>query len=177
MWRWVMGTWPVVGVLAVGSLPACEACSSGAPGVSIAADAGAGGRLTPEQASQVLAKVGARSITLGDFAAALERMDPFERMGYQTKERRQALLDEMINVELLDGEAERRGLARRPETIELVRQCQRDELLARLRASQPRPAERPAGDVSRYYQEHRAEFGEPEQRRGAELVLDDRKLA
>ncbi len=177
MWRWVMGALPVVGVLAVGSLPACEACSNGAPRVSIAADAGAGGRLTPEQASQVLAKVGARSITLGDFAAALERMDPFERMRYQTKDRRQALLDEMINVELLAREAERRGLDRRPETIELVRQFQRDELLARLRASLPRPAELPAADVSRYYQEHRAEFVEPEQRRGAELVLNDAELA
>lgn len=187
MWRWVMGTVRAVGVravgvraigvLAVGALPACDGCSNGAPGASIAADAGAAGRLTPEQANQVLAKVGNRSITLGDFAAALERMDPFERMRYQTKDRRQALLDEMINVELLAREAERRGLDRRPETIELVRQFQRDELLARLRASLPRPAELPAADVSRYYQEHRAEFVEPEQRRGAEIVLDDRKLA
>lgn len=164
-------------LLAVGALPACDGCSSGAPGASISADAGASERLTPEQASQVLAKVGSRSITLGDFAAALERMDPFERMRYQTKDRRQALLDEMINVELLAREAERRGLDRRPETIELVRQFQRDELLAQLRASLPRPADLPAADVSRYYQEHRAEFVEPEQRRGAEIVLGDLELA
>lgn len=172
MWRWVMGT-----LVAVGTLPACDGCSNGASGASIAADAGAGGRLTPEQANQVLAKVGSRSITLGDFAAALERMDPFERMRYQTKDRRQALLDEMINVELLAREAERRGLDRRPETIELVRQFQRDELLARLRASLPRPSDLPAADVSRYYQEHRAEFVEPEQRQGAEIVLNDLELA
>jgi hypothetical protein len=172
MWRWVMGT-----LLVVGSLPACDACSNGAPSGAIAPDAGAGGRLTPEQASQVLAKVGARTITLGDFAAALERMDPFERMRYQTKDRRQALLDEMINIELLAREAERRGLDERPETIELVRQFQRDELLARLRASLPRPADLPAADVSRYYQEHKGEFLEPEQRRGAEIVLADLALA
>lgn len=181
MWRSVKGTWCAVGVLtvgafAVGSLAGCDGCSSAAPEAAIA-DAGAGGRLTPEQAGQVLAKVGDRSITLGDFAAALERMDPFERMRYQTKDRRQALLDEMINVELLAREAERRGLDRRPETIELVRQFQRDELLARLRASLPRPASLSAADVSRYYQEHRAEFVEPEQRRGAEIVLDDAQLA
>jgi peptidyl-prolyl cis-trans isomerase C len=177
MWRSVMGRLLAVGVLAVGSLPACDGCSNGATGAASAADAGAGGRLTPEQANQVLAKVGNRSITLGDFAAALERMDPFERMRYQTKDRRQALLDEMINVELLAREAERRGLDRRPETIELVRQFQRDELLARLRASLPRPADLSAADVSRYYQEHRAEFVEPEQRRGAEIVLNDAQLA
>jgi len=172
MWRWVMGA-----LLAVGSLPACDGCSNGASGGAIAADAGVGGRLTPEQASQVLAKVGTRTITLADFATALERMDPFERMRYQTKDRRQALLDEMINVELLAREAERRGLDRRPETIELVRQFQRDELLARLRATLPRPADLPAADVSRYYQEHRAEFAEPEQRRGAQIVLSDAETA
>src|SRR5690606_20453538 len=61
MWRWVMGT-----LLAVGSLPACDGCSNGAPGSATSADAGVGGRLTPEQAHQVLARVGTRSITLGD---------------------------------------------------------------------------------------------------------------
>jgi peptidyl-prolyl cis-trans isomerase C len=137
------------------------------------ADAGAAGRLTPEQARQVLARVGERVITLGDYAAALERMDPFERMRYQTEDRRQALLDEMINVELLASEAERRGLDRSPETIELVRQFQRDELLARLRASLPRPSDVPAAEVSQYYQDHRAEFREPEQRRAAEIVVRD----
>lgn len=164
-------------LVAAGSLPACDGCSGSTPGGGLAADAGADGRLTAEQARVVLARVGTRSITLGDYAAALERMDPFERMRYQTKDRRQALLDEMINVELLAREAERRGLDRRPETIELVRQFQRDELLARLRASLPRPQDLPAADVSRHYQEHRADFLEPAQRRGAEIVLADAALA
>jgi hypothetical protein len=175
-WRWIVG-----GLLTVASTPACESCKSTSSGSSssvasalgLGADAGAGGRLTPEQAAQVLAQVGDRTITLGDYATALERMDPFERMRYQTEDRRQALLDEMINVELLAREAERRGLDRRPETIELVRQFQRDELLARLRASLPRPGDVPARDVSQYYQEHRAEFHEPEQRRAAEIVVRD----
>lgn len=125
----------------------------------------------------MLARVGDRTITLGDYAAALERMDPFERMRYQTADRRQALLDEMINVELLAREAERRGIDRRPETIELVRQYQRDEVLARLRASLPRPSDLPAAEVSQYYQEHRAELFEPELRRAAEIVVDDPAVA
>lgn len=164
--------WVSCGLLAA-ALSGCDACSTSTPPPTAAADAGARGGLTPEQASQVLARVGERTITLGDYAAALERMDPFERMRYQTDDRRQALLDEMINVELLAREAERRGLDRSPETIELVRQFQRDEVLARLRASLPGPRELPEADVSRYYQEHRAELSEPELRRAAEIVLDD----
>src|SRR5260370_22067065 len=41
-------------------------------------DAGAaGGSLGPEGANQVLARVGERAITLGDYVAALEHMDEF----------------------------------------------------------------------------------------------------
>jgi hypothetical protein len=104
-------------------------------------------------------------------------MDRLERLRYQTADRRKALLDEMINVELLAREAERRGLDQRPETVELIRQLQRDEVLRELRASLPAAADLPAADVSRYYQEHREEFHEPERRRAAQLVLGDEALA
>lgn len=169
--RWRCG----VALVAAG-LGGCDGCG-GTGGGAAAPDAGAAGRLTPAEANQVLARVGAQTITLGDYAAALERMDPFERMRYQTEDRRQALLDEMINVELLAREAERRGLDRRPETIELVRQFQRDEALARLRAALPRPGDLPAAEVSQYYQEHRAEFQEGELRRAAQIVVGDAALA
>ena len=46
------------------------------------------GALSPEQAAQVLAKVGTSTITLGDYVAALEHMDQFDRLRYQSPERR-----------------------------------------------------------------------------------------
>ena len=159
-------------------LSGCEACSTSRPsaGPPGASDGGVVG-LSAEQAAAVLARVGTRNITLGDYAAALERMDPFERMRYQTEDRRQALLEEMINVELLAREAERRGLDRQPETQELVRQFQRDELLRRLRASVPGPSQLPVADVQSYYHEHRADFYDAERRRAAQIVLRDEKQA
>jgi peptidyl-prolyl cis-trans isomerase C len=158
-------------------LVGCEGCShSSVPAGGATADAGQAG-LSPEQAAQVLARVGTRTITLGDFAAALERMDPFERIRYQTDDRRQALLDEMINVELLAREAERRGLDQKPETQELIRQYQRDELLRRVRAEVPGPSQLPNDQVQAYYQSHRAEFADPERRRAAQIVLNDAGLA
>jgi peptidyl-prolyl cis-trans isomerase C len=158
-------------------LAGCEGCShSSAPGAGAAADAGQAG-LSPAQAAQVLARVGTRTITLGDFAAALERMDPFERIRYQTDDRRQALLDEMINVELLAREAERRGLDQKPETQELIRQYQRDELLRRVRAEVPGPSQLSNEQVQAYYQAHKPEFVDPERRRAAQIVLKDAGLA
>ena len=70
--------------------------------------------LTNKQAAQVLARVGNITITLGDYTAALEHMDQFDRLRYQSPERRKELLDEMITVELLAVEATEKGYDKDP---------------------------------------------------------------
>jgi len=143
-----------------------------------APDAGpAAAGLSPEQAGRVLAKVGERVITLGDFAASLERMDQFDRLRYQTKERRRELLDEIIDVELLAAEAKRRGLDKQPETEEAIRQILRDAMLAKARQGLPAPGEIPPAEVRAYYDANADQFNEPERRRVAVIVLEDRKKA
>jgi parvulin-like peptidyl-prolyl isomerase len=127
--------------------------------------------LTPEQAAQVLARVGEKVITLGDYAAALARMDRFERLRYQSPDRRKQLLDELIAVELLADEARRRGLDREPETQMRLDQALRDEVLRQHAESQPGPDAIPAQDVRAYFDEHKQEFDEPERRRISELVV------
>lgn len=133
--------------------------------------------LSQEQAARTLAKVGDRVITLGDFAATLERMDQFDRLRYQTKERRKELLDEIIDVELLAAEAKRRGLDKQPETEEAIRQILRDAILADARKGLPAPGEIPPAEVRAYYEAHAEEFREPERRRVAAIVLSDKKTA
>jgi parvulin-like peptidyl-prolyl isomerase len=129
------------------------------------------GQLTPELARQVLAKVGDREITLGEYAETLERMDPFERLRYQSAERRKQLLSEIIQVELLAEEAKRRGLDKLPETQERVRQMLRDELLADVRRGAPAPNDIAEAEVRAYFDAHRDEFREPERRRVAHVAL------
>ncbi|HKY40123.1 MAG TPA: peptidyl-prolyl cis-trans isomerase [Polyangiaceae bacterium] len=127
--------------------------------------------ITPELAQRVLAKVGDREITLGDYAATLERMDSFERLRYQSADRRKQLLEELIDLELLAEEARRRGLDKQPETQERVRQMLRDELLAEVRAAAPAPADISEADARKYYDQHRDDFREPERRRVAHIAL------
>jgi parvulin-like peptidyl-prolyl isomerase len=138
------------------------------PSASASASAGP---LSPELAAKVLAKVGDRTITLGEYAATLERMDPFERLRYQSPDRRKQLLDEMIEVELLAQEARRRGLDKKPETEERLRQLLRDELLGDVKKGVPGPSEVPEQEVRAYYEAHREEFNEPERRRVAAIAL------
>jgi hypothetical protein len=163
-----------LGFVALAALAACN----DKPLVKKNADAGPPpGGLTAEQAGHVLAKVGDKSITLGDFAAAIERMDQFDRLRYQTKERRRELLNEMIDVELLAAEAKKRGLDKAPETEEAIRQVMRDALLAETRLKLPSPAEIPAEEVHAYFKAHADKFREPERRRVAAIVLTDKKRA
>jgi len=79
-----------------------------------------------EQAGRVLAKVGDRTITLGDYVAALEHMDQFDRMRYQSPERRKELLNEMIDLELLANEARQKGYDQDPVAQQEIRAILRD---------------------------------------------------
>jgi len=130
-----------------------------------------------DQASRVVAKVGDRTITLGDYATTLERMDQFDRLRYQTKEARRELLKEMIDVELLAQEARRRKLDETPESRAAVRQILGEALLSDLRSTLPPPAEITAQEVRAYYDAHKEDFREPERRRVSAIALKDEKSA
>lgn len=133
--------------------------------------------LTPEQASRVVARVGEETITLGDFAETLDRMDQFDRLRYQTVEKRRDLLNEMVDLELLAIEARRRGLDASPEAQEAIRQVLRDAVLAEAHKALPTPAEIPMDEVRAYYEERKDQYKEPERRRVSAIILDDEKKA
>lgn len=157
---------------------ACAACGSDDPAATNQVDAGAPpGGLTPDQAARVVAKVGDRTITLGDYATALERMNEFDRLRYQTKEARRELLKEMIDAELLAQEARKRKLDEVPATRAAVRQVLGEALLSDIRSSLPTPAELTTEEIRAYYDKHRDDFREPERRRVTAIVAKDEKAA
>jgi peptidyl-prolyl cis-trans isomerase C len=169
-----------VGTLGVALLLLLPGCSKkkNETGAVASASASAGKKaLSPELAKKTLAKVGDRVITLGEYAATLDRMDPFERMRYQSQDRRKRLLDEMIEVELLSQEARRRGLDKAPETQERLRQMLRDQMLEEVRKSAPAPNDVPEAELRAYYDKHKDEFAEPERRRVAGIVLESSSVA
>lgn len=78
--------------------------------------------LTPEQAAMVVAKVGAREITVGDVTRQINRLSPYIRRRWAAPEKRKEFLEKLIRVELLSQEAERLGLADDPEVQRTVKQ-------------------------------------------------------
>jgi len=170
-----------VTVTAAGCADGCQNAQPTTDAPSASASAAASSppavALSPELRGKVLARVGKREITLGEYAATLERMNEFERLRYQSPERRKLLLDEMIQVELLAEEARRRGLDKQPETQARLRQILRDEVLRDARQALPKPEAIPASEVRAYYAQHQAEFQEPERRRVAHLEVLSEKEA
>ena len=143
------------------------------------ADAGLGATtpssagLSPEQAKRVIVKVGERPITLGDFAASLEHMDQFDRLRYQSPERRMELLEEMIRVRLRADEALAKGYDKDPIAVQELRAVLRDAVLDEAKKSSRAPAELPVAEVRAYFDAHRAEYKDPQRRRAQLVSLRD----
>ncbi len=157
---------------------ACKPPPSSAAGSSDGAAAGPATHVEgPGDSAQVLARVGERTITLGDYVAALEHMDQFDRLRYQAPERRKDLLREMIDVMLLADEARDRGYDKDPVTEQEVREIVRDAVLKKARQAAPAPNDIAADEVSAYYEHHKADFHDPERRRVSAIVLPNASAA
>ena len=172
--RWILSTSALALLLACA---ACSSCKSGTPAATDGGTTQAPAGLTEAQAKQVLARVGDRTITLGDFASAIEHMDQFDRMRYQAPERRKELLNEMIDVMLLADEARARGYDKDPQTEQELREILRDAYLRKVRQGVPQPKEIPDTEVKAYFDAHKADFHDPERRRLSVVVLPSRAAA
>jgi parvulin-like peptidyl-prolyl isomerase len=115
--------------------------------------------------------VGDRTITVGSYVAALEHMDAFDRMRYQSPERRKELLAEMVDVMLLADEARARGYDKDPMTEQEVREVLREAMLKKAREGVPAPNEISDDEVRVYYETHKPDFRDPERRRVSAIVL------
>ena len=78
--------------------------------------------LTPEQAAEVVAKVGDRTITVGDVTDQINRLSPYIRRRWAAPEKRKEFLQKLIRIELLSQEAERQGLGEDPEVQRTIKQ-------------------------------------------------------
>jgi peptidyl-prolyl cis-trans isomerase C len=152
----------------------------GSPAAPTGVDGGAAAPtegLSTEQSAQVLARVGDRTITLGDYVAALRHMDQFDRLRYQAPERRKELLGEMIDVMLLADEARAQGYDKEPLAEQEIREILRDAYLEKAREGAPAPADIPADEVRAYYDTHKSDFHDPERRRLSAIVLSSQSAA
>jgi peptidyl-prolyl cis-trans isomerase C len=135
------------------------------------------GGLTPEQAQKPVAKLGDRVITLGEFARALADMPEYERLRYQSIERRKELLRAMIDMQLLADEAKKLGLDKDPIVAEEARQVLVAWMRGRLLEGLPAPAAIPEAELRAFYDAHVDDYREPERRRVSQILVKDEATA
>jgi peptidyl-prolyl cis-trans isomerase C len=135
------------------------------------------GGLTAEQAQKPLAKFGDHVITLGDFAQALADMPEYERLRYQSIDRRKELLRSMIDVQLLADEAKRLGLDKDPTVGEEQRQILVAWMRGKILSDLPPPSSIPEAEVRAFYDGNLDLYREPERRRVAQVLTKDETIA
>ncbi len=133
--------------------------------------------LTEAQANEVLAKVGDRSITVGELADRLASQSPYLRARFESPERRKEFLDNLVRFELLVYEAKRRGYADKPE-IERARRNAMIQQLVKKEIDEPLESQEITDEeVKAVYDANPLEFDRPAQVRASHIFIEDRTLA
>jgi peptidyl-prolyl cis-trans isomerase C len=133
--------------------------------------------LTEAQANEVVAKVGDRTITVGELADRLASQSPYLRARFESPERRKEFLDNLVRFELLVYEAKRLGYGDEPEIIRarrnaMIQQMVKKEVDEPLEASGITDAE-----VQAVYDANPLEFDRPGQVRASTIFIEDRTRA
>src|SRR5437868_8694767 len=113
----------------------------------------------------VVAKVGDETITADDFKRRLDETSPFLRARYNTVERKNEFLENMVRNELLAQEAVRQGLDKSPTVREQMKRAMIQELIKKQLDEKLTGADIPDNDVKAFYDSHLDDFVKPERAR------------
>lgn len=155
------------------------ACSGGEEG-STSSPATEGERvhgLTEDERAATLAKIGDRTITVGEFAELVANKGPFLAVRYNSPERRRELLDQLVRFELLANEADARGFDDLPEVRRARQQIIIRRFLKREYEDRFRPEDVSDADVAAYYEAHADEFHTPAQVRISHILFSSEATA
>jgi peptidyl-prolyl cis-trans isomerase C len=133
--------------------------------------------LTEAQANEVLAKVGDRTITVGEFADRLASQSPYLQARFESPERRKELLDNLVRFELLVYEAKRRGYADQPEIARARRNAMIQQMIKKEVDEPLEGLEITDAEVKAVYDANPTEFDRPAQVRASHIFVKDRARA
>ena len=163
----------VIIVLAVSS----ASCSKKAEEAPVVEEEWPKNGLTEAQANEVLAKVGDRTITVGDFADRLASQSPYLRARFESPERRKEFLDNLVRFELLVYEAKRLGYGDEPEIVRARRNAMIQQMVKKEVDEPLEGLEITDEEVQAVYDANPLEFDRPGQVRASDIFIEDRARA
>lgn len=123
------------------------------------------------------------AVVNGQVITAKEVDDRLSGMSRVTQEAlggsRGRVLEQMIMEALLLQEARRRGLENDKEVKQLIREAHRQILFGRLVEvlRSEKPVQVPEEEIAKYYEEHRADFAQPDSIRASHILTADEESA
>ncbi|MEO5766952.1 MAG: peptidyl-prolyl cis-trans isomerase [Polyangia bacterium] len=127
--------------------------------------------------SRPVARIDDTVITVGDVQDRINKMAPFPRGRYVSLEKKKDMLDNLIRIEVMAKEAEKRGYDQDPEVIRVKKQQMISKFLQKEFESKLRVEDVPDADVQKYYGEHPEEFNRPDEVRVSQILLADKAKA
>lgn len=127
--------------------------------------------------SRPVARIDDTVITVGDVQDRINKMAPFPRGRYVALDKKKDMLDNLIRVEVMAKEAEKRGYDQDPEVVRVKKQQMISKFLQKEFESKLRVEDVPDADVQKYYGEHPEEFNRPDEVRVSQILLKDKPRA
>jgi peptidyl-prolyl cis-trans isomerase C len=125
----------------------------------------------------VVARIDGKAITVTEVQRRIEAMDPYSKARFSSPEQRKRLLENMVSFEVLAREAHNRGYDRDPDVQRVLKNQMVDVFLRKELDDKLNGQAVSDAEVARYYQEHAAQFRQPEQVRVSQILVKDRALA
>jgi len=127
------------------------------------------GSKSPGQ-DKILATVGNKFITLGDFKQRLSRIPAYYK-GMADKNKK-ALLDEMIMESLFMEDAVRKGVDRDKEVRDMLQEAKKKIIMAKFMKTEVDDKIKVSEeDMKKYYEDHKDEYKKPEMWRASHILV------
>ena len=133
--------------------------------------------LTAEQRAIVVARIGERTITLGDLEARLDMEPVVVKSQFASIQKRKDYLAKLVQFEVLVLEAQRLGLDKDPEVLEAMRQAMVRRFLQDAAADDDAGKTVTDADLKAYYDANLQVFHKPEQVELSHILLGDQTKA
>ena len=134
-------------------------------------------KVADKDRAKVVAKVGARAITVGDITDEINTQNPYIRMRYSSLEQKKKFVLNMIQFEVLAQEAERQKLDRDPAVLRSYKKAMVNTLLTQLREELVKMDDITDKDIEAYYTANSAMYNQPEMVRVSMVVTKEQKGA
>ncbi|MES1157556.1 MAG: hypothetical protein ABUL67_00525, partial [Haliangium ochraceum] len=161
-------TWAFATVTLAGALLAPSGCKS---------KDSASGSATNKPVANAVAHIGDAVITVDDVQSRMNKQPAFLRAKYKDPKEKQALVDNMIRLEVMAQEAHALGYDRDPDVLAQTKQLMISKYLQKDFEAGLKLEDVPQSEVEAYFRDHAEQYSRTDQIRVCQIMVKDKAKA